>query len=85
MPAFRDHKVTINHLLGLIPEALITHLSATTKVDHYTKILHGKKVFYLLMYGILENDRLCTKKPITSATKPPKEGFLWKSGTWPLP
>lgn len=58
MPFFKSHKVTINHLLGFIPEALIAHLSATTKVDHYTKVLHGKKMFYLLMYGILENDRL---------------------------
>ena len=58
MPVFKDHKININHLLGFIPEALITHLSATTRVDHYTKVLHGKKMFYLLMYGILENDRL---------------------------
>jgi hypothetical protein len=58
MPVFKDHKVNINHLLGFIPEALIAHLSATTRIDHYTKVLHGKKMFYLLMYGILENDRL---------------------------
>lgn len=58
MPVFRDHKININHLLGFIPEALIAQLSQTTRIDHYTKVLHGKKMFYLLMYGILENDRL---------------------------
>ena len=58
MASFKDHKVTAADLLGVIPEALISHLSEHTGVDHYTKILHGKKVFYLLMYGILENDRL---------------------------
>jgi hypothetical protein len=39
-------------------EHSISHLSENTKVDYYAKILHGKKLFYLLMYGILENDRL---------------------------
>ncbi|SBW01692.1 transposase [uncultured Dysgonomonas sp.] len=55
---FKDHKVDINQLLAVIPEALLSHLSENTKVDHYSKVLHGKKMFYLLLYGILENDRL---------------------------
>lgn len=58
MAIFKDHKVGINELLGVIPEALLSHLSENTKVDYYSKVLHGKKLFYLLMYGILENDRL---------------------------
>ncbi len=56
--SFKDHKVRVNDLLGVIPESLISHLSVTTSVDHYTKVLHGRKMFYLLLYGILENDRL---------------------------
>ncbi|MFR5657840.1 MAG: hypothetical protein ACLUDU_07515, partial [Butyricimonas faecihominis] len=58
MAIFKDHKVGVNDLLGVIPEALLSHLSENTKVDYYSKVLHGKKLFYLLMYGILENDRL---------------------------
>jgi hypothetical protein len=58
MSDFKDHKVTASELLDVIPEELLCNLSQTTKVDHYTKVLHGKKLFYLLMYGILENDRL---------------------------
>ena len=58
MAVFRDHKIGINHLLGYIPEALIAHLSSTTKIDYYAKVLHGKKMFYLLLYGILENEKL---------------------------
>jgi IS4 transposase len=58
MAVFKDHRISINHLLGFIPEALISHLSLTTKIDHYAKVLHGKKMFYLLMYGILENEKL---------------------------
>ena len=54
----RNKKVGINHLLEFIPEALISNLSANTKVDHYAKVLHGEKMFYLLLYGILENEKL---------------------------
>ena len=62
MSVFKDHKVSVSQLLGVIPEALLSKLSATTKVDYYAKVLHGKKLFYLLLYGILENERLsqCT-------------------------
>ncbi|KAA6327051.1 hypothetical protein EZS27_023925 [termite gut metagenome] len=58
MSIFKDRKVGINQLLGVIPDALLSHLSETAKVDYYSKILQGKKMFYLLMYGILENERL---------------------------
>lgn len=58
MAAFKGHKIGINELLEVIPEALLSHLSENTKVDYYSKVLHGKKLFYLLMYGLLENDRL---------------------------
>ena len=36
----------------------MAHLALTTKVDHYAKVLDGQKLFYLWMYGVLENDRL---------------------------
>lgn len=58
MANFKDHKVSVNELLGFIPEALLSYLSTSTKVDHYSKVLHGKKVFYLLLYAILDNERL---------------------------
>lgn len=58
MSVFKDHKVSVGHLLGVVPEALLSKLSSTTKVDHYAKVLHGKKMFYLLLYGILENEKL---------------------------
>lgn len=58
MSVFKDHKISVSQLLGVIPEALLSKLSATTKVDYYAKVLHGKKMFYLLLYGILENEKL---------------------------
>ncbi|WPU91261.1 IS4 family transposase [Mucilaginibacter sabulilitoris] len=58
MTIFKDHNITVKQLLGFIPEALIANLSLTSKIDHYAKVLHGNKLFYLLLYGILDNDRL---------------------------
>ncbi|MDR1518214.1 MAG: IS4/IS5 family transposase, partial [Dysgonamonadaceae bacterium] len=58
MTIFKDHKTGIKQLLGVIPEALLSHLSENTKVDYYSKVLQGRKMFYLLIYGLLENDRL---------------------------
>ncbi|HWZ05079.1 MAG TPA: IS4 family transposase [Mucilaginibacter sp.] len=58
MAVFKDHRINIKYLLGFIPEALIANLSLTTKIDHYAKVLHGKKMFYLLLYGILDNEKL---------------------------
>jgi len=58
MTEFKGHKIQVNQLLNVIPEGLLANLSLTTKVDHYSKVLHGKKMFYLLLYGIIENEKL---------------------------
>ena len=58
MAVFKDHKINVKYLLAFIPEALIANLSLTTKIDHYAKVLHGRKMFYLLLYGILDNEKL---------------------------
>jgi hypothetical protein len=58
MSVFKEHEVNVSQLLEFIPESLLANLSTNTKVDYYAKVLHGKKLFYLLMYGILENERL---------------------------
>lgn len=58
MSVFKDHKVLLKQVLEFIPEALLSHLSATTKVDYYSKVLHGKKMFYLLLFCIFDNEKL---------------------------
>src|SRR5690606_41531851 len=45
-------------VLDFIPEALLSHLSATTNVDHYSKVLHGRKMFYLLLFCVFDNEKL---------------------------
>jgi hypothetical protein len=58
MTNFKDHKISLKLLLEFIPKALMSHLSATTKVDYYSKTLHGEKMFYLLLFSIYDNERL---------------------------
>lgn len=58
MSVFKDHKISLKQVLAFIPEALLSHLSATSKVDYYSKVLHGKKMFYLLLFCIFDNERL---------------------------
>jgi len=58
MTVFKGHEIQVNHLLDVIPEGLLAKLSSSTKVDHYTKCTTWEKMFYLLLYGILENEKL---------------------------
>ncbi|HAO09528.1 MAG TPA: IS4 family transposase [Chryseobacterium sp.] len=58
MSVFKDHKISLKHILEFIPKALLSHLSATTKVDYYSKVLHGEKMFYLLLFCIFDNEKL---------------------------
>lgn len=58
MNLFKDHKISVSQLLGLIPDQYMEQLSFQSKVDHYAKVLHGRKMFDLLLYGMLENNRL---------------------------
>ena len=58
MSVFKDYKISLKQVLEFIPEALLSHLSTTTKVDYYSKVLHGKKMFYLLLFCIFDNEKL---------------------------
>ena len=58
MSVFKDHKISLKQVLEFIPEALLSHLSTTTKVDYYSKVLHGRKMFYLLLFCIFDNEKL---------------------------
>lgn len=50
-------KVRVKRLLELIPDEELSKLSSQTKVDHYTKVLYGKSMFYLLLYGLASTER----------------------------
>lgn len=48
----------IKQILTVIPDELLTQLAENSKVDYCAKLLHGKQMFYLLLYGLLKIDRL---------------------------
>ena len=58
MSIFKGHKISVKQLLSLIPDQYLEQLSIQSGVDRYAKVLHGRKLFYLLLYGMLENERL---------------------------
>lgn len=58
MPTKRvQDKVSVKELLGLVPDKMLTRLARQTGVDHYAKVLYGKSMFYLLLYGLLSSEK----------------------------
>jgi len=55
---FKEDGIGVSELLELIPEDLLDHLAEETKVDHQAKKLYGRNVFNLLLYGLLDGDRV---------------------------
>lgn len=53
-----NHKISLSEILRYIPEAELTVLARETRVDYCSKVLSGKLMFYLLIYGLLRVDRL---------------------------
>jgi len=52
------HKISLVQIICEIPDVELIRLSKDTKVDYCTKVLSGKLVFYLLLYGHLCINRL---------------------------
>lgn len=49
---------SVQDLLQLIPDDLLADLATETKVDYQVKKLFGRNVFTLLLFGLIENERL---------------------------
>lgn len=56
--ALFNHKISLPHILREIPEQSLLTISKATQVDYYSKVLSGKLMFYLLIYGLLRIDKL---------------------------
>lgn len=50
--------VSVSDLLKLIPEDLLAGLTNETKVDYQAMTLYGRNVFTLLLFGLIESERL---------------------------
>lgn len=58
MKIFKEQNVSVKQLLDVVSEEMLSDIGTRINVDYYTKVLSGRKLFYLLLYGIIENDRL---------------------------
>ena len=74
---FKDHKVTVQQVVRLIPENLLSTLAINTKVDYCAKVLQGERLFYLLLYAIVKSDRL-SQRFLEDVFKSPSFKFLFK-------
>src|SRR5258707_142213 len=57
MTAGGTDKVTVKQLLALIPDEALSNLASATGVDYQAKVLFGRSMFYLLLYGLAESER----------------------------
>lgn len=70
MSLFSKHKIKLADIFREIPEEELSLLSIKTKVDYCSKVLYGKLMFYLLLYGILTNNRLSQRGLSDSFSSP---------------
>ena len=55
---FKEDGIGVEDLLKLIPEELLLDLAKETNVDYQVKKLYGRNVFNLLLYALIEKDRI---------------------------
>ena len=58
MMKFKEDGIGVSDLLKLIPDDLLLDLAAETKVDYQVKKLYGRNVFNLLLFGLLDGERV---------------------------
>lgn len=58
MTQILKENVTAKQLLSLIPDDSFTLLAKNTNVDYQVKKLFGRNLFYLLLYGLMESNRV---------------------------
>ena len=70
MAIFSKHKIGLSALLREIPDELLSGISLKTRVDYCSKVLTGKLMFYLLLYGMLYVNRLSQRGLRDAFTSP---------------
>lgn len=57
MALFKEHKIGVTELLSVIDDEALSRIAKESRVDYCAKVLYGRTLFYLLMYGLLECER----------------------------
>ena len=78
--ALFNHKIRLIDIIREIPDAELSRLAKETHVDYYSKVLNGKLMFYLLMYGMLKIDRM-SQRGLADAFSSPMFRMLFNTGS----
>lgn len=73
-----DHKISLIEIIREIPDAELSRLARESLVDYHCKVLSGKLMFYLLLYGILRLDRL-SQRGLCDAFSSPMFQLIFKT------
>ena len=52
-----EKKISIVHLLSLLPDKELDRIGKRTRINRYVKVLDGKSLFYLILYSLVERQR----------------------------
>ncbi|MDX9770038.1 MAG: IS4 family transposase [Tenuifilaceae bacterium] len=74
-----NHKISLKAILKEIPDIELSRLSREINVDYCTKVLTGKLMFYLLLYGMLRIDRL-SQRGLADAFSSPMFKLIYDTG-----
>ena len=77
MAQISKNKITAKELHELIPEGEFARLIEDSGIDYQVKKLFGRNLFYLLLYGLLESNRVSLRS-LEDVYKSPKFKFLFK-------
>lgn len=78
--ALFNHKIRLVDIIREIPDAELSRLAKETHVDYCSKVLNGKLMFYLLMYGMLKIDRM-SQRGLADAFSSPMFRMLFNTGS----
>lgn len=77
--ALFNHKISLTDILREIPDAELVRLAGDTRVDYCSKVLTGKLMFYLLLYGMLHVERL-SQRGLADAFSSPMFKLIFNTG-----
>ncbi|MBR3959379.1 MAG: hypothetical protein IKJ81_04935 [Bacteroidales bacterium] len=49
-------------MVRIIPDEVLSRLATDTKVDYYSKVLSGERMFHLLLYAFCMTDRISQRR-----------------------
>ena len=55
-------KLRAPELVRMIPDEELSRLAIETRVDHYSKVLRGERMFNLLLYAFINTDRVSQRR-----------------------